>query len=351
MRARDFIGERNTGALRNFLITRFGIGQSRPGFFDARFDLFERLLIPSLLRQTDQSFEFLLATDIRAPQRVLTRIEKILSTLPAAKLVLHDPFDSLTMTPDVPSFLRAEGVADGDFVITTRLDADDALHKEFFQVLSRAGSDYLESAERRVPCAFESNKGVFYYPRTELSLKLEKRNYSIVSIGDFLGPEFLHCHSRAHTQINREFRENPGRISVQLGFEGNPIWLRTIHQHTATRAGRPVSFIETRFYFLKILRSIFWRVFGRGARVNNYIGKCSTAEIRDYFGIDVGGLRQIFRSKQVEDGGSGLIFMNTYMDSAENPFDAKHKILDFVANQEPVSTRTLLSARRDFYSF
>lgn len=336
--------------MRNFLITRFGMGQALPGFFNARFDLFEKLFIPSLLRQTDRNFELLLVTDIKAPKKFLTRMEKILSTLPSGKLILHDPFESFQMTPDVPSLLTSEGITLGDFVITTRLDADDALHKDFFRALSQAGADYLESCDGR-PCVFESNEGVFYYPHAELGLKVKKDNYSVISVGDFWGPEFLHCNSLAHTQINREFRQSPVRNSVQLRFDGDPIWLRTIHEHTFTRVGRPVSVLETRLYLVRILRSMLREVFRGSSGSNNFTAKASKEDMHKVFGVDVHLLSKIVRSIKVNDSGSDPVFIRRYMDTPQTPLNAKGKILEFVAERGPKSADSLLRAKQDFYSF
>lgn len=337
--------------LRNFLLTRFGVGQSLPSFYDARMDLFEGVFIPSLLRQTAQNFELLLLTDTRAPKEVLARMKEILLSFPSGKLVLHDPFDSLNIMPDVPSLLAAEGVKEGEFVTTTRLDADDALHQDFFRVLSQAAAGHLQSDNGKLPCAFESNQGVFYYPAAKLGLRVAKDNYSVISIGDLWGQNFLHCHSFAHTQINREFRQSPARNTVQLGFDGDPIWLRSIHEHTYTRVGRPVSVFESRLYALRIFRSVLRRAFGRGGGQNNFLAKASPAEIAGMFGIDVHALGELSRGRQREPGISSAVFIERYMDAPQKPYNAKSKILDYYADLENKSDEVLASVKHDFYSF
>ena len=94
-----------------------------PGWLARRFDLFERVCLASVARQTGRDFQWLVFLDEATPHAFRDR----LAALAAAHLFLHPvycgQFDEETVLPEIrrretPDRLR----------ITTRLDNDDAIH-------------------------------------------------------------------------------------------------------------------------------------------------------------------------------------------------------------------------------
>lgn len=125
----------------HWLITRFFCGQAGDSaHIAARMDLFERVTLPSVRSQTVRDFRWLGVVDSR---------------LPAVRDRLHG-FGIETVTADEysrPVICRAiEGRLsreNADWIITSRLDCDDALHERFIETVRAS------AAERR-ECLFPS---------------------------------------------------------------------------------------------------------------------------------------------------------------------------------------------------
>ncbi|MCM2270580.1 MAG: putative rhamnosyl transferase, partial [Thermoanaerobaculia bacterium] len=119
--------------LRHFVLTNFnvalpGFGADRRGetvrdaaWLDERCELFERFCLPSMRGQSDREFEWLVRWEPPADPRR------------AARLTDYAGQAGLRLVDASQSFRRAVAAAltpDDEAVLTTRLDNDDALHRD-----------------------------------------------------------------------------------------------------------------------------------------------------------------------------------------------------------------------------
>lgn len=244
---------------KHFIITRFGLGQRKDDFFRLNIEYLERLLSVSLKNQTCKSFSWLVMIDVRAPGWVFERLEYLLNDVPGANYIVHDPFQSLSVAPDIPSVLEKQGVSRGEYIVTTRVDSDDALSVNFVELVNKCLAGYLY-ANGRVPVSVNPVNGVYYFPLQERLFSVYKGDYSVQTIGSIFNPEFIHAHSGSHKQLPAYLRG--------LGFQAivfapeEPMWLRSMRKDSNVHQKEGVPTIDWKFYIKVRLRqwtSIFFR--------------------------------------------------------------------------------------------
>jgi hypothetical protein len=127
---------------RHFLVTRFNVAnwhlgrpwRTSPDWLRNRFDLFERFCLPSVCAQTNKNFTWLVFFDETTPVEFRQRIDEY------SRYAFFRPFFVRDFSVDV---LRATilGELEGssiDYVLTTRLDNDDAVSRRFIERVQRA---------------------------------------------------------------------------------------------------------------------------------------------------------------------------------------------------------------------
>ena len=114
--------------------------RSRPGWMEERFDLFERYCLPSVLGQSCQNFKWMIYFDRSTREEHLDRARRGIAGRPNFDVKLCSLFGSETLQADLTSDLDPSS----NWVVTTRLDNDDGLHRDFvkkLQALVRVGTE------------------------------------------------------------------------------------------------------------------------------------------------------------------------------------------------------------------
>ncbi len=138
----------------HFILTRFNVplqfdlppGQQPrhmgidPGWLARRFDLFERVCLASVARQTEPDFQWLVFLDVATPAAFRDRMAALAAAHPFLRPVFCSRFDDPTVLPEIR---RRE--TPGRLRITTRLDNDDAIHPHLIARVRRL-------AQRHAPC-------------------------------------------------------------------------------------------------------------------------------------------------------------------------------------------------------
>jgi hypothetical protein len=135
--------------LEHFVITRFNyrskdarnqldgptrkIGEDPldPERLELRFKLFESACLPSIMAQTDAAFSWILIVDRDLQARFRSRLESLLAGRNNSFLHIFDPEDNLDRLDWLGPYLRNSP----DYMLTTNLDDDDALPKNFISAL------------------------------------------------------------------------------------------------------------------------------------------------------------------------------------------------------------------------
>ncbi|SDB48211.1 Putative rhamnosyl transferase [Flavobacteriaceae bacterium MAR_2010_188] len=134
--------------MQHFLITRFNLtnktwssGKKEPinltsDWLNNRFQLFETYCLPSVLNQTNKNFIWLVLYDTKTPASFLEKINSYNSKLSNYKPVFIDGFNGLTT--GLKDEISKDLSNDSNFIITTRLDNDDAIHKDFVATIQQS---------------------------------------------------------------------------------------------------------------------------------------------------------------------------------------------------------------------
>ena len=165
----------------HFILTRFalsyfeGVGEAclDEQYLDYRFRLFETICLPSVKNQTCQNFKWLVLFDSQTPAKFKKRIENLRKEYPpllpcfidlraeadpASEKMYHqlnDEYESIVsglshnvthfdndrpsriVLPNVIRKIIEKNSCSTDYYVTTRLDNDDALHKDFIRIIQQ----------------------------------------------------------------------------------------------------------------------------------------------------------------------------------------------------------------------
>ena len=133
--------------MKHFLITRFNIKSENWKFtksgalthtdkwLEQRFTLFEKYCLPSVKNQSNQEFKWLIVFDIDTAKPFKNRIETLSETYSNMIVLYTESFQTLKAT--LFKAISVELTPSDNFIITTRLDNDDAIHRDFTNTIQQ----------------------------------------------------------------------------------------------------------------------------------------------------------------------------------------------------------------------
>jgi hypothetical protein len=105
-----------------------------PGWLEERFGLFEQYCLPSVLAQTEQNFTWILFFDRATPEPYAERARALASR----RAGFHPIFCDALPLSAVHETVRRVSRNDPQWLLTSRFDNDDGLHKDFVATVQRA---------------------------------------------------------------------------------------------------------------------------------------------------------------------------------------------------------------------
>lgn len=102
-----------------------------PEWLNDRLQLFADYCLPSVVGQTDQNFEWFLYFDESTPARYLEQVNSLISRHRNIAVKLCETFGSAEVARDIVASQSKET----SWIVTTRLDNDDGLHRDFVSTL------------------------------------------------------------------------------------------------------------------------------------------------------------------------------------------------------------------------
>lgn len=196
------------------LITHFNLDYSKmnfniphnnhlnPDWLDGRFELFEKYCFPSIVSQTCKNFIWLCAFHKDTPEPYRTRILGYASKCPQMKIIWEG--DCLEYFDNLSNIVKAN-IPHKKYVVTTRLDNDDAF-----------SCDYIENIQKNLiehdNCFFDFRYGYIYDNKNDvLYIKRYKRNpfVSKIELYDNLTTvracphEAIHMHGKVKTIMTK----------------------------------------------------------------------------------------------------------------------------------------------------
>lgn len=138
----------------HYLITRFNLKNPKwdvtknnetlltDEWLEHRLWLFENFCFPSVAAQTNRNFNWLIYFDTTTPQHYKERIEAIVAGQPNIKLFYIDGMAAFY--PEIKKFIT-QNTAGKDYLITSRIDNDDCINKNFIDVVQQQfkSQDYM----------------------------------------------------------------------------------------------------------------------------------------------------------------------------------------------------------------
>jgi hypothetical protein len=123
----------------HFLITRFNVkvnyDSARKGidmdWLSHRFDLFEKFCYPSVYAQTNSNFQWIVYFDSETPEVFKEKIHKFQDWKAFLPIYISTEFSDQINCKIIASFIRE----DTKYLITTRMDNDDAISSNFIQLI------------------------------------------------------------------------------------------------------------------------------------------------------------------------------------------------------------------------
>ena len=224
---------------KHFIITRFNlklIGLSgldingNPTGTDIwlknRFELFEKFCLPSVARQTNQNFTWMVLFDHIGIPNHIHKIEAYKTVCPQFQPFF---FDKLTFSELLKKLTEAISLLLNDYdeyVLTTRLDNDDAIHIEMIET--------LQSCFPKKNCYINFPYGYLYDTRDEKTYLLRRNNTHFVTRIESTKGDFRTVMQGNHIHIDQlapVYNVKTDKI--------NPKWIEVVHNANVLNAIRP----------------------------------------------------------------------------------------------------------------
>ncbi|MEY3703430.1 MAG: hypothetical protein RLZZ561_1050 [Pseudomonadota bacterium] len=222
---------------RHIILTRFNVPtkgreadiRAKTGWLERRFDLFERFCLPSVAGQTRRDFSWIIYFDAMTPAPFRARIARAQQCFPFTAL-----FRDALPLEDVRADVSAQLPNGKGRVLTTRLDNDDALARDFVARVQDAGAMHPTGTALNFPNGFSWRKGWVYAARDQSSPFASVVEDAV---------EFQTIWARPHAVLGEAFR--------LIQIEDGPAWLQVIHGDNVTNRikgrQRPGSVLGDRF--------------------------------------------------------------------------------------------------------
>lgn len=211
----------------HFILTRFNVplrfdlppGQQPvrlgldPGWLARRFDLFERVCLASVARQTVRDFQWLVFMDAATPEAFRDRLAALAADQPFLQPVYCDQFTEEAVLPEIR---RRETL--GRLRITTRLDNDDAIHPRLVERVRRMAERHAPRQDLRrgfyvgFPLGCCERDGDFY---------LQRYRYNPFA-------SYVSAPETERTVLGADHRYVADVAPVVFGWT-RPMWCQTIH--------------------------------------------------------------------------------------------------------------------------
>lgn len=165
-----------------FIMTRFKLKFDSPKvdnektkseeWFKNRMNKFEKFLYPSILNQSDQDFTWIgLSTDghiTSKEKRILESYDKLHNIYCINSNIneeVMDEYDDMPSSYDIRIGIKPFIKNKSDIIISTRIDTDDALHKDFVKNIKDKAIDIINDKTIKFPIIISPINGIVGYKK------------------------------------------------------------------------------------------------------------------------------------------------------------------------------------------
>lgn len=217
-----------------------------------RFDLFERFCLPSVAGQTNQDFTWLCLFDKDTPAEMRQRIEGYRKRVPqlrpcffsaeeAAEFLSHEEVVNCRF---IRRTVRSLLSADDQFVITSNLDNDDALSRDY---VARVQQLFL--ADRR-HTLYSFVWGMQYFVRLDAIVRMHYPHNHFLTLVEEAQGDFHTVQYYGHASARK--------VLPNVDISDKPYWLENVHGHNVSNELR----ITSRVRYVPCLGAVDLRTFG-----------------------------------------------------------------------------------------
>lgn len=210
------------GQFSHFFLTKFNVRSfpdQKPGcdpvWLERRFKLFDQYCFPSVYHQSNQQFKWLVFFDIDTPdefkQKIAEYVSKWENFIP---VYLGCPLPYGQFPDDVREVVRNYIPNDCEYLITTWLDNDDAIHKDYVQMIQDNFNEQ-ESGTVNFIFGYQLAEGKLYFD-------FELANHFISLIEKYNPDTFNTCLCRPHKELY-EVCTSAQKILCK------PVWIEVVH--------------------------------------------------------------------------------------------------------------------------
>ncbi|WP_412984221.1 glycosyltransferase [Pontimicrobium sp. IMCC45349] len=217
--------------MKHFLITRFNLKNKQTlkdnlilnplsnDWLENRFELFEKYCLPSVINQSKQNFIWCLCFDIDTPIEYKNKIDSILKNYKNYNAIYIDGFQNLKI--GVKNFISTQITNNDKFIITSRLDNDDILNKDFISTIQKK---FITQHNTII----DLNNGYKFYlkdnpQKSELLIFNSKLN-PFVSIIEH-SSNFKTILDKPHNKWDNTYKK--------VNYSEKALWIQVIHEQNA----------------------------------------------------------------------------------------------------------------------
>lgn len=210
------------GQFNHFFLTKFNVRSfpelkpgCEPAWLEKRFKLFDQFCFPSVHKQSNQNFKWLVFFDVDTPQDFKQKISAYAKQWENFVPVYLDcPLPYGEFPDEVRKVVRQHIPEDCEYLITTWLDNDDAIHKDYVQMIQDNFSQQ-ESETINFFFGYQLADGKLYFD-------FELANHFISLIEKYNPESFNTCLCRPHKELY-EVCKSAKKIFCK------PVWIEVVH--------------------------------------------------------------------------------------------------------------------------
>lgn len=218
----------------HFIITRFNIpfiktpNQERifsEAYLNERYRIFEQYTVPSICKQSDKDFIWLVLFGKATPEKYKIRNSQLEHICPQMKAVYVNDAEVEDFQSYLNNLLRSLSKNGTKHIITTRIDNDDCFHGE---MIARVKNAYSEDKSERI---ISFDWGLQCIDNTHIAARICYPNNHFTSlIEPWEAPikTILHC--------DHFFAEKYAKVQH---IECKPLWIENLHGSNAINAVHP----------------------------------------------------------------------------------------------------------------
>lgn len=210
------------GQFNHFFLTKFNVRsfpELRPGcdpvWLENRFRLFDRYCFPSVRNQSNQNFKWLVFFDADTPESFKQKISEYSTKWGNfVPLYLDFPLPYGEFPPEAREIVRQVVDPDCEYLITTWLDNDDAIHQDYVDMIQDNFSQQ-EAETLNFIFGYQLSEGKLYFD-------FEMANHFISLIEKYEPSSFNTCLCRPHKEIYQV-------CSSAKKIICKPAWIEVVH--------------------------------------------------------------------------------------------------------------------------